>query len=79
MGPGVILSFAPIQRLRCHLITCTNKIVKSAKTNSGSNNGIDCTICLEDFKYGDKCSHGFHKTYIDKWLTRDDTVRFVMD
>ncbi|PON64202.1 43kDa postsynaptic protein [Trema orientale] len=59
-------------------ITCTYRIEKSSTINDdNNNNSSDCSICLEDFKYGDecrmfvKCNHGFHKACVDKWLARD--------
>lgn len=48
---------------------------KNGKNNSNndSNNNESCTICIVDYKQGDKvrtlpCMHRFHKDCIDKWL-----------
>ncbi|XAR50163.1 hypothetical protein NMG60_11004417 [Bertholletia excelsa] len=38
--------------------------------------GIECAVCLENFKVGDKCrllphcSHSFHAHCIDSWLSK---------
>ncbi|KAI3429989.1 RING-type domain-containing protein [Psidium guajava] len=43
----------------------------------GTNNGpVDCPVCLESFKVGEKCrslpscNHGFHAQCIDSWLLK---------
>ncbi|GAB4824876.1 hypothetical protein Ancab_007747 [Ancistrocladus abbreviatus] len=42
----------------------------------GASNPVDCTVCLESFKLGDKCrllpncQHCFHAHCIDPWLMK---------
>ncbi|XP_020538513.1 RING-H2 finger protein ATL74-like [Jatropha curcas] len=45
-------------------------------TNSKGSSPIDCAVCLDNFKIGDKCrllpicNHSFHSQCVDSWLLR---------
>ncbi|KAF3437052.1 hypothetical protein FNV43_RR19806 [Rhamnella rubrinervis] len=47
-----------------------------ANKEKESSNPVDCAVCLENFKTGDKCrllpncSHSFHAQCIDSWLMK---------
>lgn len=47
-----------------------------ASNEKGSSSPVDCAVCLENFKAGDRCrllpncTHSFHAQCIDSWLLR---------
>lgn len=55
-----------VQKLPCHDYSAKDK-----------ENSMDCAICLEDFKMGEKCrllpfcNHSFHAECVDSWLLRN--------
>ncbi len=60
--------------------TVIEDIERDIPSNSSSNRR-ECSICLEEFKNGDKrktlpCSHGFHEACIDTWLEGSRTCPF---
>ncbi|KAI3759285.1 hypothetical protein L6452_06984 [Arctium lappa] len=60
------LSEDSLRRLPCHKISYETKQTQT----------ICCTICLQDIEVGEivrslpLCQHTFHRTCVDKWLTR---------
>jgi hypothetical protein len=54
-----------------------NKIIPTRRCEA-SDQGKNCTICLEDFNLGEHirsltCNHIYHKDCIDDWLTRNNS------
>ena len=49
---------------------------RAVTPEKSSNNPVDCAVCLENFKKGDKCrllpncNHFFHSQCVDSWLLK---------
>lgn len=47
------------------------------KTGSKGSSPVDCAVCLDGFKSGDKCrllpvcNHSFHADCVDEWLVKN--------
>ncbi|MBA0557434.1 hypothetical protein Golob_014503 [Gossypium lobatum] len=60
-----------VQKLPCYDYSAKEK------ENSTCFQVLDCAICLEDFKMGEKCrllplcKHSFHAECVDSWLLRN--------